>query len=61
MNLKQMIQRQQELLDSAKAANRKFTAEEQAEYDDLQRQIDAAKASAEQPKGLKMDDGRRKK
>ena len=50
MNLKQMIQRQQELLDSAKAANRKFTAEEQAEYDDLQRQIDAAKASAERPK-----------
>ena len=38
---KQMIQRQQELLDAVKAAQREFTAEEQAEFDSLQRQIDA--------------------
>ncbi len=47
MNLKQMIQRQQELLNAAKAANRELTAQEQAEYDSLQRQIDAALAAME--------------
>lgn len=41
MNRKQMIQRQQELLNAAKAAQRELTAEEQAEFDSLQRQIDA--------------------
>lgn len=41
MNLEQMIQRQQELLNVAKAAGRELTAEEQEEFDNLQRQIDA--------------------
>ena len=41
MNLFQMIQRQQELLNTARAAQRELTAEEQAEFDSLQRQIDA--------------------
>lgn len=47
MNLRQMIQRQQELLNAAKAANRELTAEEQAEFESLQRQIDAALAAME--------------
>lgn len=41
MNRKQMIQRQQELLNAAKAAQRELTAEEQAEFDSLQRSIDS--------------------
>ncbi len=44
MNLKQMIQRQQELLNTAKAAGRELTADEQREFDELQRSIDAMKA-----------------
>lgn len=44
MKRKQMIQRQQELLDNAKAAQRELTADEQAEFDSLQRQIDAMSA-----------------
>ena len=35
------IQRQQELLDTAKAAGRELTAEEQREFDDLQSKIDS--------------------
>ncbi len=45
MNLKQMIQRQQELLNTARAAQRELTAEEQAEFDSLQRSIDAIRAA----------------
>lgn len=41
MNRRQMIQRQQELLNTARAAGRELTAEEQAEFDSLQRQINA--------------------
>ena len=41
MNLEQMIQRQQELLNAARAAQRELTADEQAEFDSLQRSIDA--------------------
>lgn len=48
MNRKQMIQRQQELLNTAKAAQRELTAEEQAEFDSLQRQIDAIDKEPEQ-------------
>lgn len=40
MNLAELIRRQQELLNAAKAAGRELTAEEQAEFDDLQRQVD---------------------
>lgn len=47
MNRRQMIQRQQELLNAAEAAGRELTAEEQAEYDSLQRQIEALNAAAE--------------
>lgn len=45
MNLEEMIQRQQELLDGAKAAEREMTAEEQAEFDDLQKSIDEIKSA----------------
>ena len=45
MNRKQkLIQRQQELLNTARAAQRELTADEQAEFDSLQRQIDACPA-----------------
>ena len=37
---KKWIQRQQELLNTAKAAGRELTADEQTEFDDLQRKID---------------------
>ncbi len=40
MGLKQMIQRQQELLNAVKTAGRELTAEEQEEFDSLQRQIE---------------------
>ncbi len=45
MNLRQMIQRQQELLNMAKAANRELTDQEQAEFNSLQKQIEAALAA----------------
>lgn len=48
MNLEALIQRQQELLDVARAAGREFTADEQAQFDDLQRQIDELSASTGQ-------------
>ena len=41
MNLREMIQRQQELLSTARAAGRELTEAEQAEFDSLQRSIDA--------------------
>lgn len=41
MKLNELIQRQQELLNTARAAQRELTAEEQAQFDDYQRQIDA--------------------
>lgn len=44
MNREQMIQRQQELLNTARAAQRELTADEQAEFDSLQRQIEALPA-----------------
>lgn len=46
MNIAQMIQRQQELLSTARAAGREMTAEEQREFDDLQRSINEAQARA---------------
>lgn len=48
MNLEAMIQRQQELLNTARAAERELTADEQAEFDNLQRQIDELRASERQ-------------
>lgn len=49
MNLEQMIQRQQELLSTARAAGRELTAEEQTEFNNLQRDIDAIRAAGQQP------------
>ena len=46
MDREQMILRQQELLNTAKAAQRELTAEEQAEFDALQRSIEALDASS---------------
>ena len=48
MNLDQMIQRQQELLDTAKAAKRELTADEQREFDTLQADINALRAAQPQ-------------
>lgn len=50
MNLEAMIKRQQELLSTAKAAGRELTAEEQAEFDNLQRSIDELTGKAGEPK-----------
>ena len=41
MNREQMLARQQEILNAAQAEERNLTPEEQSEFDDLQRQIDA--------------------
>ena len=50
MNLAALIARQQAILNGAKAASRELTAEEQREFDDLQRQIDELKAkTGEEP------------
>ena len=46
MNREQMIQRQQELLNLARAEQRELTADEQVEFDSLQRSIDALGAPA---------------
>lgn len=55
MNREQMIQRQQELLNTARAAQRELTAEEQAEFDSLQRQIDALDREPEQKSGVSAE------
>ena len=50
MNLAALIARQQAILNGAKIASRELTAEEQREFDDLQRQIDELKAkTSEEP------------
>lgn len=43
MNLAELIAKQQAILNAAKAVSRELTAEEQSEFDDLQRQIDEIK------------------
>ena len=48
MNLEQMIQRQQALLDTARAAGREMTADEQREFDTLQADINALRAAQTQ-------------
>ena len=45
MTIEQMIARQQELLNAARSAGRNMTREEAAEFDSLQRSIDAARAA----------------
>lgn len=42
MTIQEMIARQQAIVSGARAAGRDLTAEERAEFDGLQRQIDAA-------------------
>lgn len=41
MNKKELLSRQQEILSAARAANRDLTPEEQAEFDEIQRQLDS--------------------
>ena len=41
MTIQEMIARQQEIVNGARAAGRDLTAEEQTEFNGLQRQIDA--------------------
>ena len=43
MTIQEMIARQQAIVSGARAAGRDLTAEERAEFDGLQRQIDAAR------------------
>ena len=43
--------RQQELVNAAKTANREMTAEEQAEFDSLQREIDDLSREIEAEEG----------
>ena len=57
MNLEQMIQRQQELLNAARAAQRELTAEEQAEFDSLQRSIDAIRSAGGEGNPAPADTG----
>ena len=45
MTIEQMIARQQELLNAARSAGRNMTREEAAEFDSLQRSIDAARVA----------------
>lgn len=45
MNQWEMIQRQQEILNTAKAEQRELTAEEQREFEDLQKKIDEQRES----------------
>lgn len=45
MTIEQMIARQQEIVNAARAAGRNMTREESAEFESLQRSIDAARAA----------------
>lgn len=45
MNIQEMIARQQTIVDGARQAGRDLTAEERAEFDGLQRKIDAARSA----------------
>ena len=45
MNIQEMIARQQAIVDGARAAGRALSAEESAEFDNLQRQIEDAQGN----------------
>ena len=45
MTIEQMVARQQEIVNAARAAGRNMTREESAEFESLQRSIDAARAA----------------
>lgn len=49
MKLEQLLARQKEILDNAKQATRNLSTDEQKEFDELQRQIDAIKAKGNHP------------
>ncbi len=51
MTIQEMIARQQAIVSGARAAGRDLTAEERAEFDGLQRQIDAAGNPAQGAEG----------
>lgn len=55
-NKEKWLKRQQELVDAARAAGRGMTAEEQAEFDELQRKIDT---EPDTPDGGEPTDGQR--
>ncbi len=57
MNRAELIQRQQELLNTAKAAQRELTAEEQAEFDEIQRQLDSSAEDGAGSAGATGDTG----
>lgn len=57
MTIQEMIARQQAIVSGARAAGRDLTAEEKAEFDGLQRQIDAAGSTGQSGEG--HDDGTR--
>ncbi len=57
MNRKQMIARQQELLDLAKSEKRALTEDEQREFDGLQRSIEAMDAAANPGSGASGEPG----
>lgn len=46
MNIRQMIERQQQILNAARAAGRGLTREEAEEFDNLQRSIESARAAS---------------
>lgn len=46
MNLRELIERQNQIVSAARAAGRGMTAEEVSEFDNLQRQIDAIRAAS---------------
>ena len=50
MTIQELIARQQAIVSGARAAGRDLTAEERAEFDGLQRQIDAAGSSRLPPR-----------
>lgn len=55
MKLEQLLARQKEILDNAKQATRNLSTDEQKEFDDLQRQIDAIKAKGSHPNPTSED------
>lgn len=56
MNLRQMIERQQEILSAARTAGRELTREETEEFESLQRSIDAAKAAQNPEEGQRRQE-----
>ena len=47
MTIRQMIERQQQILQAARAAGRNMTREESDEFNRLQRDIEAARAAGQ--------------